>query len=412
MGYADVVMRALLLLSVAACGGPDDPNPVASDTDDSAVDSADDSASDSGADSGDPPDSADSGDTSDTGQSLPIGAACDPEADACEPGAACCTACCAPDAEPECAALDAYGACPLPDLTVDTERMAGSIDVQDVLIEEGDCAIAEGCVGGAGMRRLLKFSTTTPNIGTADLFYGDPSRGDGFSYSECHDHHHFETYASFELVDADGVTVSTARKQAFCLMDTEPWTSDATGIPRYDCGYQGISAGWADTYESYYDCQWVDVTDVPAGDYRLRVSLNTERRFPERSYDDNVAEVPVTLLPASEEPHVTEPCAGESYGQGRNCGWTDAGAFPCTPGEPVTLGCQGACDGSCWPDTVLRLCADGACRGADALGANDDALCGSACSAATVTCPAGGSITALVGAWDAARADICTVSRY
>ena len=32
--------------------------------------------------------------------------------------------------------------------------MAASIDVQDVLIDEGDCAIAEGCVGGAGMRRL------------------------------------------------------------------------------------------------------------------------------------------------------------------------------------------------------------------------------------------------------------------
>jgi hypothetical protein len=400
------------LLVLLACPPPDAEPPADDPEDtDTNADSADSGDPGTDTDSGDPGDSGDT-DSADTGQSLPLGAACDPSADACGTGTACCTACCAPDAEPECTALDADGACPLPDLTVDVARMAGSVDVQDVWIPEGDCAIAEACVGGPGMRRLMRFATTTPNVGTADLFYGDPSRGDGFAYSECHGHHHFESYAAFELLGFDGTTVASGRKQAFCLMDTEPWTDDATGIPRYDCGYQGISAGWADTYEAYYDCQWIDVTEVPAGDYVLRVSLNTERRFPERSYDDNVAEVAVTLRAPADEPPVTEPCAGESYGVGRNCGWSDAGAFACTPGEEVTLGCEGACDGSCWYDTVLRLCDGASCRGADAIASNDDSTCGSACSSATVTCPASGTVRALVGAWDASRPETCAVTRW
>jgi hypothetical protein len=48
--------------------------------------------------------------------------------------------------------------------------------------EKCDCAVGD-CLGGFGMRKLLRFSMMVKNNGTADLFIGDPGQhvhGSGF----------------------------------------------------------------------------------------------------------------------------------------------------------------------------------------------------------------------------------------
>ncbi len=377
-----------LLLLVGACSEP---------ADSSATDGAGDSATTVDSDTA-------------PGVTLPLGEVCDPAVSACGEGAACCTACCEAGNEPVCTALDALGGCPLPDLSIDAERMAGSLDIQDVPFEADDCAIAEGCVDAPGSRRLLRFATTTPNSGTADLRMGRPDENDPlFDYSECHAHFHFTGYANYELLGADGVAVANGHKQAFCLMDYENWEDG--GRARYSCEFQGISTGWADTYDAYLDCQWVDITDVPAGDYTLRVTLNADHAIPELSYDNNVMEVPVAVLNPEDEPPVTEPCVTTGYGEYRNCGWEEAGTFNCVPGESLTLGCADACEGRCSTDTLMRVCEgeSTACRGEDALVNNDDG-CGGSCSMATLACPESGVVTALVSAWASVDSATCTIA--
>lgn len=344
----------------------------------------------------------------DTSETLPLGAACEPGVSDCGPDATCCSECCEADATPVCTQQDELGGCPLPDLWIDESRMRGSVDIQDVPFEEGDCAIYEGCVDGPGMRRLLRFATTTPNTGTADLHFGDPDENPIFEYSECHGHDHFTGYASYQLLRSDGTVAADGHKQAFCLMDYEEW--DGGGRARYSCSFQGISAGWADTYDAYLDCQWIDITDVPPGTYTLHVSLNPDRIIPELSYDNNVSSVEVEILDPAAEPPVTEECVNRGYGEYRNCGWENAGTFTCEPGEELTLGCTNACSGRCWTDTTMRICeGEGvACRGADAVMNNDDG-CGGTCSAATFTCPASGVVTALVSAWSSDDGATCTI---
>jgi hypothetical protein len=65
--------------------------------------------------------------------------------------------------------------------------------------------------------------------------------------------------------------------------------------PRYTCTNQGISAGWADTYVSTLDCQWVDVTNVPAGNYFLEITVNPDQILLESNYSNNTSTIPVTL---------------------------------------------------------------------------------------------------------------------
>lgn len=340
--------------------------------------------------------------------SLRQGDVCDPADDRCSDDTVCCTACCRPDATPVCTAPDTFGTCPLPDITVDAARLAGAVDLQDIYVPEDDCTIAEGCVGGPGWRRVLKFATTTPNRGTANLHFGTPGDSDLFEYSECHEHYHFTTYAEYRLLASDGATVATGRKQAFCLMDFEPDPSVTDRGPKiYNCAFQGISVGWQDTYDSYLDCQWIDVTDVAAGDYTLEVELNTEQLIPEVDYGDDVAEVPFTLLAPGAEPPVTTPCETEASGAFRNCGWEIAAHETCTPGAAMHTFCN-----TCSGDPVMRICdADDGCRGIDALVNNDDGD-RTSCSTAEFLCPDDGTFTVLTASWSApgtAECDVTTV---
>jgi hypothetical protein len=195
------------------------------------------------------------------------------------------------------------GLCLLPDLFIEENQLLSSMNVEQDDFEADDCEIVEGCVPVPGRRRLLRFDTMTPNTGDGDLFMGPPQyRPDLFTFSPCHNHYHFNGYASYELVDSLGNVVAPGHKQAFCLLDFVPWDPQLDfGDAKYTCEQQGISQGFADIYDSYLDCQYVDITDVAPGDYVLRVTLNVDHVVAELDYTNNVAEVPVTLEGAGKE---------------------------------------------------------------------------------------------------------------
>jgi hypothetical protein len=191
------------------------------------------------------------------------------------------------------------GSCVLADLAIDAQHALETANMRTINFQEGSCSFAEGCVEALGQRDLLRFSLRTPNIGDGDLFLGDPTGNALFVYSSCHDHYHFEGYANYRLLDMNMNEVARGHKQAFCLLDWEPYTQDAAQQPKYDCDWQGIQKGWADTYEGIgqgaLPCQWVDVTDVPPGDYLLEITLNIDHTLGEKDYSNNMELVPITL---------------------------------------------------------------------------------------------------------------------
>jgi len=198
----------------------------------------------------------------------------------------------------------------LPDLAINSQRVQSSLYFQVKNFSRNDCAVVEGLLTGTGKRTLMRFDVSATNIGTADLFLGNPAlHSELFEYSPCHRHYHFSGYAAYELLDASGTVQLLGRTEAFCLEDVEVALLNA-GPAKYTCQNQGISIGWADTYGAYLDGQWLDVTNVPPGDYQLRVTINpyniygtsfpgwnlaAETAMKELSYGNNVALVPVTI---------------------------------------------------------------------------------------------------------------------
>src|SRR6266511_3400782 len=154
-----------------------------------------------------------------------------------------------------------------PDLIVDSKALATSWVVYDQELKESFCTLQEGGVP-AGKHRVLRFTVTTPNIGTADVYVGDPNRhwdpngdGDGgdsdglFENNACHRHYHFRNYATYSLLSADRST---------------SWIS----------GNQGISVYYADTYVKWLGGQYfvLDGSDgqavIPPDDYIIRIEVN------------------------------------------------------------------------------------------------------------------------------------------
>jgi Lysyl oxidase len=140
------------------------------------------------------------------------------------------------------------------------------------------------------------------NVGTADLVVGDPTQNACFQWSDCHQHYHFKGVGKYTLYAEDGTTVvAIGHKQGFCIEDVEPIPAlnppPANPAQPNTCTNQGLHVGWEDIYPNNIDCQWVDITGVPPGNYVLSVIVNSQRFLPESNYDNNEARVPV-IIPA------------------------------------------------------------------------------------------------------------------
>lgn len=172
-----------------------------------------------------------------------------------------------------------------PDLVMDPQRFVAQMEIVDRYFAPDDCALAEGVVGGAGYRRLLRFDTVVMNRGGGDLVVGDRSDPNNpyakyFVFHQCHGHYHIKDFSIYELLTADGsAPVTAGTKQGFCFEDSFKY-DDGGKSHGYDCGYQGITAGWGDWYYKQLVGQWIDITGIPEGDYMVRVTLNNINNMP------------------------------------------------------------------------------------------------------------------------------------
>lgn len=222
-----------------------------------------------------------------------------------------------------------------PDLTIDPDILQ-SVFIDNHTFATTDCAVVEG-MATAGTRKMLLFSTISNNIGPGAVFLGNPAdHPDWFEFAACHGHYHIKDYADYRLwtvsgydqwkalraanptlcaqqvldANADLATqLVKGNKLGLCFFDVllvgqarlSTTVCPRTPDPRtyVDCDYAGLGVCWADDYDPIYgvvDGQWIDVTDVPDGDYVLENEANAKRLITEADYTNNSAAALIRIL--------------------------------------------------------------------------------------------------------------------
>ncbi len=198
-------------------------------------------------------------------------------------------------------------------------------------------------------RRLLRFSTEIVNTGPgAFQVLGTVKSPDGQTFAEVHQqivdgnhvvlatfdtpaimvydvgdghiHYHVQDLQTYELKHAsstkDDVPLSVnnrlliGAKRGFCFFDYEAFDLTLSGAPQtkyYNyCGRQtdtsvtmGLSVGWADIYYSNLAGQYIDITGIKDGQYRLWVTADKQGWFTETENENNFTWVDIRLQKGS-----------------------------------------------------------------------------------------------------------------
>jgi hypothetical protein len=116
-------------------------------------------------------------------------------------------------------------------------------------------------------------------------------------FHAAHNHFHFENFADYELWTRDdydqwlrggqGLAQRRGTKTTFCLMDTNrvqalPGSPSSAYYAQCGLNLQGISVGWADTYNYSLPDQWIDLGTTSYlldGDYVLRSVADPKNRI-------------------------------------------------------------------------------------------------------------------------------------
>lgn len=147
------------------------------------------------------------------------------------------------------------------------------------------------------------------------VYYSDGSFSDqpggSVEFHAIHGHFHYSSFANALLWRSDSrgrklgsAPVAAAHKVSFCMADIriDSWAKKGDGPRRYyapDCLFpfasdgvtdeyrQGVNHGWADVYDWYIPDQYVEVTGITNGYYRLEFCADPLNEIEEEREDNN-----------------------------------------------------------------------------------------------------------------------------
>ncbi len=125
-----------------------------------------------------------------------------------------------------------------------------------------------------------------------------------------HQHWHFRQFTEYSMLDAQSGQIAISGKESWCLANTDAidlsvpnanWLGYGSDVFTM-CGGPGalwirevLDVGWGDTYSQYIAGQAFDITDLPNGQYYIRVNVNPLGSMYESTTDNNVEDRLVKL---------------------------------------------------------------------------------------------------------------------
>ncbi len=150
-------------------------------------------------------------------------------------------------------------------------------------------------VGTRASTSDLEMNTVVQNVydDTGSISRTSPTSATMYFAGDGHTHWHLRDLETYELIRTDnGVLVGTGEKHGFCFFDNVKHNLKLPGAPSSsvytDCGdaddltvTPGLSVGWADRYYYNLPDQYIDITGLKAGRYRLYYRVDVQNWFTE-----------------------------------------------------------------------------------------------------------------------------------
>jgi len=184
--------------------------------------------------------------------------------------------------------------------------------------------------------RLLRYTATMVNVGPGALevrgsrastsgsmavvqriynddgTFSDVSKPISMQYAgDGHFHWHSLNMEGGRLVRLDNTKVGALAKHGFCFFDNVAFQltlPEAPASPVYtssnSCAMDnpdaltvmmGLSIGWGDMYSASTNLQWIDITGLPNGTYRLSATADPRHLVSEASYTNNSASARIKI---------------------------------------------------------------------------------------------------------------------
>lgn len=213
--------------------------------------------------------------------------------------------------------------------------MTSEARTQDARPDLGMAPLSDISIHKVGGRRSdgptqLRFSATIVNIGSLPLELAALRADENSPFSvvqrlggtdvptpavslvfggDGHSHWHVNNLERYDLVRLDnGVKVGTSTKSGFCFYDTTyyrtlPGTPSQGVYHSAGCGTQeslavtmGLSIGWGDRYPATLPDQYIDITGLANGRYRLVAEADPANWFAETDETNNATWVDLSIV--------------------------------------------------------------------------------------------------------------------
>lgn len=173
----------------------------------------------------------------------------------------------------------------------------------------GDLEVLGDVTGNSGStipRQIVDGLPLAPNPDARLVF----EAGAGGRLEDGHNHFHFARAAEYSLRSADGsAEVGVAAKIGFCMLDSGYLSDDPpSNTPKYvdpmilcrhnpanDTVRMGISPGWIDVYGANTMFQWVDVSEMRPGPYKVRAVVDPDDLIVESEEDNGYGDTDAVL---------------------------------------------------------------------------------------------------------------------
>jgi hypothetical protein len=209
------------------------------------------------------------------------------------------------------AVLPDLGMAKLSTITIDTATMPGHRLLRYTAVMVN---IGTGALEVRGTRPDTSSQmTVVQRIYNDDATFSDVPKSIRMHYAgDGHTHWHSMDMEGGALVRLDnGKRVGALAKHGFCFYDNVAFRlalANAPQTPQYtgqnSCGYRtpsalnvtmGLSIGWGDMYAAQTNFQWIDITNLPNGRYRLTATADPKHLVSEASYTNNSASARIRI---------------------------------------------------------------------------------------------------------------------